>query len=214
MKLYLSSFRLGNHPVKVLEISATKRAAVVCNACDLLSQADRAASVQFEMETLQSLGFAAQELDLRHYYDSPSAQGLQERLRSFGLVWVRGGNTFVLRRAMRTSGFDSLVIAMLERNEIAYAGYSAGVCVLAPSLKGLELADDPHSVPDGLNPAIIWDGLGLLPYAVAPHYRSNHPESEAVEKLVQFYQEYGIPHRTLRDGEAIIVNGDETYLVC
>ena len=49
-----------------------------------------------------------------------------------------------------------------------------------------------------------WEGLGLLEYSIAPHYRSDHPESEAIETVVAYFEQHGIPYRALRDGEAII----------
>jgi dipeptidase E len=47
----------------------------------------------------------------------------------------------------------------------------------------------------------------VLPYAIVPHYRSDHPESAAVETVAERYQATGVPHRTLRDGQVIVVHG-------
>ncbi len=35
-------------------------------------------------------------------------------------MWVRGGNGFVLRRALADSGAEAIVVALLERAAIAY----------------------------------------------------------------------------------------------
>ena len=56
---------------------------------------------------------------------------------------------------------------LIRTERLVYAGYSAGPCVLAPSLRGLELCDDAGAV-DG---EVIWDGLGVLDHAIAPAYR-------------------------------------------
>ncbi|MFF5209060.1 Type 1 glutamine amidotransferase-like domain-containing protein [Streptosporangium sp. NPDC000396] len=87
-----------------------------------------------------------------------------------------------------------------------YAGYSAGCCVLAPSLRGLELVDDPGAVRELYGADPLWDGLGLLEYAIVPHYRSEHPESEAVELVAAHYRTENVRHRTLRDGQAIVID--------
>jgi dipeptidase E len=133
------------------------------------------------------------------------------------MVWVRGGNTFVLRYAMATSGADLLVTDLIRRNAIVYAGYSAGVCVLAPSLRGLEAdgLDDPNLVPSAYGPAEpIWDGLGLLDYLILPHFESpGHPETEAVGRAVERFRADGIAHRTLRDGQAIVIDGPRMEVV-
>ena len=57
-----------------------------------------------QKEALGNLGFVPEELDLRHYFESP--QGLAPALAGRGLIWIIGGNAFLLRRAMRQSGFD------------------------------------------------------------------------------------------------------------
>ncbi|ARP81217.1 hypothetical protein CAL12_10450 [Bordetella genomosp. 8] len=48
---------------------------------------------------------------------------------------------------------------------------------------------------------------GLLPYSIVVHFESDHPESAAVNTEVEFYERHGVPHRTLRDGEALVIDG-------
>ncbi len=86
--------------------------------------------------------------------------------------------------------------------------------MLTPSLHGSELVDDPGVVPDGYDPAIVWEGLAILPYAVAPHYRSDHPESADTEKAVQYLIDRHILFKALRDGEAIVRDGESERVVC
>ena len=40
-------------------------------------------------------------------------------------IEVTGGNTFVLRRAMKASGFDDLITRMLDGDEIVYGGFGS-----------------------------------------------------------------------------------------
>ncbi len=212
MRLYLSSFRLGNRPdVMVNLLDGKKRAAIIMNAGDLSSPEKRAASYLMEFELLAGLGLEAEEIDLRDYFGKEET--LRRRLESFDLVWVRGGNCFVLRRAFRQSGADEIFHDLLHRDAIVYAGYSAGIDMLVTSMRGFENVDDPHAVPHGYDPEIIWDGLGILPYAVAPHYRSDHPESAAVEESVQYLIDHHILFMALRDGEAIVVDGDHEFVI-
>lgn len=67
-------------------------------------------------------------------------------LEHYDLVWLRGGNVFMLRYALRRSRADALLVDALKRDALVYAGYSAGPCVLAPSLRGLEAVDDATAV--------------------------------------------------------------------
>lgn len=120
----------------------------------------------------------------------------------------------MLRHALAESGADAILTDLLARDAVVYGGYSAGVCVLAPSLRGLEIVDEPGAVSATYGVPAIWDGLGLLEHAVVPHYRSpGHPETEACERLAEHYRAAGVPHRTLRDGQAIVIDSGMTEIV-
>ncbi len=207
MRLYLSSFRNGNKPEELLKLLGDgRRTALIFNAVDFKSDADRNEDLARETERLQSLGLDVTEVDLRKYFDNDQAR-LKENLSGFDLIWVRGGNVFVLRRAFAQSGADKIIPELLRNDVLAYGGYSAGVDILQPHLHGIELVDDPDIIPEGYKSDIIWECLGLLPYCVAPHYKSDHPESADVDKTVDYYIENHIPFIALRDGEAIVVDG-------
>jgi dipeptidase E len=162
---------------------------------------------------LKDHGFSAERLDLREYFGTRNLNLLKLKLQSFGLVWVRGGNTFVLRRAMKQSGFDELIIKMLKNDELVYGGFSAGACVVGSTLKGLEEVDNPLEVPEEYFSEVVWEALGLVPYAIAPHFESNHPESDAVSKVISSFKEHNQDFRALRDGEAILIDGDHESLI-
>ena len=95
---------------------------------------------------------------------------------------------------------------MVRSDEVVYAGYSAGAVVAGPSLVGIDLVDDPTEVPEGYMPEPLWDGLGFVDYTIAPHYKSDHPESAMVDDVVAYLQEHRLDCRPLRDGEVIIVD--------
>lgn len=212
MRLYLSSFRLGNRPERMLDLlRGGTRAAVVTNADDYKDPDFRATSVERELADLRGLGLQPVEVDLRRYFDRPDA--LRPALESADLVWVRGGNPFILRRAMTLTGTDEILRELLADDQIVYGGYSAGACVLTPSLHGVELVDDPHDIPAGYPEAVVWDCLGLLPYFILPHYRSDHPESALIEKSLEYMVDHHMPFIALRDGQALVVDGDDREIV-
>ncbi len=205
MKMYLSSFHLGNHPEQLVNlIGSNKKVAVIANSIDYGNDPERRKSgVQREIDDLSNLGLQPEELDLRNYFGKP--EKLEEKLSEYGTLWVRGGNTFVLRRAFKESGMDQWLIRQKDNKELVYAGYSAGVCVLSPTLKGLELVDDPNIVSEGYPKETIWEGLNLINFAFAPHFESpGHAETEDVNKEVEYYKKVGVEYRALHDGEVII----------
>jgi dipeptidase E len=204
MRLYLSSFDLGNCPEKLVALAgAGRRTAIIVNALDNKPD-NRARWLKDQTAKLAALGFRVVELDLRSYFGA--SRNLETFLSSIDLVWINGGNAFVLRRAMKQSGFDLIIRASVARDEIVYAGFSAAAAIAFDSLKGLELTDDPNQVPSGYDPDIVWEGLGFIPFALAVHYKSDHPESESVDREIAFYAASGIPYRTLRDGEVLVIN--------
>lgn len=212
MRLYLSSYGLGNKPEEMLPlIGQNKHTAVIVNAQDNVSPENRSERLQREVNNLTGLGLKPEEIDLRNYFDKPGE--LRAVVSKFGYIWVRGGNVFLLRRAYKQSGFDKILTELLQNDTVAYGGFSAGVCILAPSLKGLELVDPKDDVSDGYDKAVVWDGLGLLNYAVAPHYKSDHPESDDVNKSIEYFVDNHILFKALRDGETIIVDGCENRVV-
>ena len=146
MKLYLSSYRIGADRNALADLVETPgRAGIVFNALD--GFADRLRIFARESDDLSSLGFECEELDLRSYFDD--LEGLRDRLSHLQFLWVIGGNSFVLARAMTQSRFGEALHGPLSDGRVVYGGYSAGSCVAAPDLEGIDLVDDPGTIPDG-----------------------------------------------------------------
>ncbi len=209
MKLYLSSFKVGGDPsfLQNLAASGRSRAAHIPNALDVV--VDRGARSFYERNDrsdLEAQGFTVSRLDLRAWFGREKA--LDACLDAYDLLWSSGGNVFALRDAMRRSGLD----AALKRRcaggtDLVYGGFSAGICVLGPTLEGLELVDDPEPSPYGGTASPCREGLGLLPYMPVPHYRSGHPESDRIEAVVRYLEEKRLPHVKMRDGDVLVVEG-------
>lgn len=163
-----------------------------------------------ELEALTALGFEAEELDLRRYFGDAE---VRDALEGYDLLWVRGGDVFTLRYSLATSGADEAIIALLREDAVVYGGYSAGPCVLAPNLAGLENVDHPEYVKLLYGAEPLMSGLGVLDYCIVPHVSSpGHPETTACDLLAERYREAGTPHRTLRDGEVLIIDGDSSFV--
>ena len=206
MKLYLSSYKFGNSIQSLADMmSDNKSIAIIQNALDAYTDPERRkANLQNDMDALAAIGLKPEELDLRSYFTRNL--DLHQKLSELGGVWVVGGNTFVLRRTFKESGIDEWLVSHKESKEFVYAGYSAGICILAPTLRGIDLADDLIAAEELFHQAVLWDGLGLIPYMPVPHYRSDHPESHLMEDVVRFMEREALPYKTLRDGEVILGN--------
>jgi dipeptidase E len=214
MRLFLASYRTGDAHARLLRMAGPgARVGVISNAVDYLPGAEREAYARRVFDPISEFrnqGLDAYDLDLRGYFRRPEAL-LAELLRT-QMVWAVGGNAFLLRRAMRQSGFDAIAPGLVWAEQLIYGGWSAGACVAAPSLQGLELMDDPTVLAEGYQPDPIWEGLGLIDAAIVPHFRSDHAEAEAAERTASWMAANRIPHRTLRDGDVLIQDGETLEL--
>jgi dipeptidase E len=206
MKLYLSSFRMGERFGELVgALPAGASVAVISNAVDFVSAESRAAYARrgFDpVDQFSAAGLQARDVDLRAYFGRPAE--LEEALADDRLIWATGGNSFLLRRAMRQSGLDELVRKRLAAGDVIYGGWSAGAVVAGPTLRGIHLMDDPRVIADGYEPEPIWEGLGFVEDVLVPHFQSDHPEAATAQEAVDWLGREGLPYRTLRDGEVLI----------
>jgi dipeptidase E len=204
MPLYLSSYGTVAGSVHLRAPATGSSAAVVLNALDQFA-ATRARDLPAIVDDLAGLGWRAAELDLRRYNGDPD--GLRHDLDEIGLIWVVGGNSFVLARAMTACGLRAVVADRLAADaSFVYGGFSAGAVVAGPDLQGIELVDDPDGRVDDVGGGHPADALGLVPFRIVPHWRSGHPESPAVERVAAYMAGLGLEHRCLRDGQALWVD--------
>ncbi|RFU86632.1 hypothetical protein DY218_11220 [Streptomyces triticagri] len=214
MRLYLSSFRIGSRPDELLRLLGEgRRTALIINADDYKGPEGRAASLQREVDELKGIGLDPFEVDLRQYFGRQDE--LAEVLSGVDAIYVRGGSTFILRRAFERSGADQIISQLLADDAVVYAGYSAGPCMLGPTLRGIDgEVDNPNLVPEGYEETTLsWDCMGVLPYVIASHYKSDHPESAEVDKSVEYFISHHIPFIAISDGQAIVVEGDVRTVV-
>lgn len=204
MRLYLSSYQLGHCPDLLASLVRGQRHGwVIANALDGGDQERRATDTQRQIASLAELGLEAGDLDLREH--DPSSIEAAVGLPDF--LWIRGGNVFTLRMALARSGMDALLVDGLRRDAFVCAGFSAGACVLAPSLRGLEHCD-PLEDCLTTHGEVRFDGLGVLDRPVVPHLCSpGHPETTLLGEVAARYDAEQRPYWALRDGQVLVVDG-------
>ena len=150
-----------------------------------------------------TIGFDVELLDLTSFFKTPEM--LENKLSQLNGVWVSGGNTFVLRQAMKLSKFDEIIHSTLvHRHDFLYGGYSAGCCVLSSTLDHLQIVDKPDDFPYPNISETIWEGLDIIDFAFLPHYDSDHHESKLIDQEIKYCIDNKIIFLALRDGEVII----------
>ncbi|HET9721890.1 MAG TPA: Type 1 glutamine amidotransferase-like domain-containing protein [Candidatus Saccharimonadales bacterium] len=209
MRLFLSSQDLGDYPQVARELAGrNNKAAFMKNAQDYLPSKERNLSNRKKKEMFEAAGFEFEMLDLRDYFGKPKK--LLNKLSNFGSLWSSGGNTFVLRRAFAQSGLDKILTKLLKEDKILYGGWSAGAMIMTPDLKGPDWSDEDRSniVPKGYDAQTIWQGLDLVPFYIVPHFGSER-HGNSPQELADYYESKALRHYILKDGQAIVINGDK-----
>jgi dipeptidase E len=205
MKLFLTSYRIPS-PQALFELigkdPAETKIAIIPNAGDYYAPRARSFKINVTQQYMKSIGFHNEVIDLLEYSDGDK---LLSALQQFDAVWVSGGNTFCLREAMQSSGFDKIASKLLRKG-VVYCGESAGAVVAGISLKGIESADEP-----GFAEKVIETGLKLIPFYVLPHADNpNFFESLQAGRALFGDSPYYIE---LKDIECLVVDGEEMEVI-
>jgi len=214
MRLFLSSYRAGNHAAELVKLFGKGiKVAVVTNAKDYKSPAERDVKTKELLDYLSGLGFKPSEVDLRRYFDNRS--GLENAVAHFPAVWLAGGNVFLLRRALNYSGLDRYLDDFVRKNEVILAGESAGAIIVGPTLRFSEMGpdeDNPDFIPKGYDKEVIWEGLEFINYVPVPHFQDPDYGDE-IDAYIGRLDKHAIPHKEMTNSQAIIINRfDEEFL--
>lgn len=210
MRLFLTSYRAGDHIDALLALIGDETdIAVIHNAKDASTTSERANSVNDFKDFLKEHELEPHEIDLRQYFGRPDE--LRKQLEKFAVVWLAGGNTFVLRRALMQSGADEILKELVSNNSLMYIGESAGTIIATPGLQGAEFEDDPYDIPEQYQDVeddddAVWDGLGFVEFYIVPHYESG---LEGVDRMIDVLEENSLPYKTLANSQAIAIADDE-----
>ncbi len=128
---------------------------------------------------------------------------LNKLLKDKDVIYVAGGNTYHLLKAVKESGFD-IVIKKLIKSGVAYAGSSAGAYIMCPTIEmaGWHLQDINHCKLKDLS------AVNAAPFLVYAHY---NPELKAVIQQRKKTSKY--PIRILTDNQALWIGDKEVKFI-
>lgn len=132
-----------------------------------------------------------------------------EHLPEVDMLYVAGGNTFVLMDALRRTGLDATIAARV-REGLPYVGLSAGSIITGPSLEPATLMDDRSEAPDLTD----LSGLGWIEDVIVPHADGQLPPYP-LSLINRTVEQYGSAHRLLRlaDDQALRVDASGARIV-
>lgn len=121
----------------------------------------------------------------------------EKQLNDFSHVFIGGGNSFRLLKALYSTGLHGAIKARVKTNSISYMGSSAGTNMACPTMRTTN--DMPIVVPPSL------DALDIIPFQINPHYLDPEPDTTfqgetREERLTEFLEENDVPVVGLREG--------------
>jgi len=155
--------------------------------------------VETHKEMLKTEACDFEELDI----NGKTENELRVLLKDKNAVYVEGGNTFYLLKAVRESGFDKVIKEMIEKG-VPYIGSSAGSYIACPTI---EMATWKPKQKDRFG-VTDFTAMNVVPFLIVAHYK---PEYDEI--LKEKISETQYQTRILQDGQAILVEGDNYKLV-
>jgi dipeptidase E len=125
------------------------------------------------------------------------------------VVFVGGGNSFLLLKSLRDNGLVEAIGARVRSGALRYIGSSAGTNMACPRLRTTN--DMPIVQPDSFT------SLGLVPFQINPHYLDPDPASRHMgetrqERIEEFLEANDVPVLGIREGGWLRVSGDRAVL--
>lgn len=130
---------------------------------------------------------------------------IEDILRESALVYITGGNTFLLNHRLHVSGVMPYLKKKIQ-NGLPVIGVSAGMILCGPNIltsKDMNTVETPH-----------FDGLNLIPFNFFAHYAEDgYGQSVHDDWLGDYHFFHDNPVILLSDGAYIKVDGRKTILV-
>jgi dipeptidase E len=159
-----------------------------------------ASYVELYKQKMKELDYDFEEVDL----DDKNEQELKKILADKELIYIEGGNTFYLLKAVRKSGSDK-IIKDLVASGVIYMGSSAGAYIACPTIEVSTWVRpdrfDRHGITN-------FTALNLVPFLVVAHYDQKN-DGLLKEKI----KTTKYPVKILTDDQALLVKDGKVKLI-
>jgi len=130
---------------------------------------------------------------------------IEEIIRRAALVYIPGGNTFLLNHRLHVSGVMPALKRKIQAG-LPFVGFSAGMILCGPNIitsKDMNTVQTPH-----------FDGLNVSPFNFVAHYDADvYGQSAHDDWLMDYHVFHDNAVLMLNDGAYIKVDGKKTTLV-
>jgi dipeptidase E len=130
---------------------------------------------------------------------------IEEIIRRAALVYIPGGNTFLLNHRLHVSGVMPALKRKIQAG-LPFVGFSAGMVICGPNIitsKDMNTVQTMH-----------FDGLNVSPFNFVAHYNADiYGQSAHDEWLMDYHVFHDNAVLMLNDGAYVKVDGKKTTLV-
>ena len=118
------------------------------------------------------------------------------------VVQVNGGNLFYLSKAIRETGFDSILKKLLEKG-LGYVGCSSGSYIMCPTIEvgGWKPGRNKHGVTD-------FTALNYIPFLIKCHFTDDQKE-----EMIERAKSLKYPLRVLKDDQCFLMEDNQVRFV-
>ena len=151
------------------------------------------------------LGFNVEEVDIEGKKESEVMRLLELK----DIIYVEGGNTFYLLKAMRGCNFEKVIRKLLKQGKV-YIGASAGSMVAGRTIKTANWLSQEYENKNLVNLKNL-KGLNLVPFDIFVHYQPKH--AEIIKQQIKNPKKRLKNLRILTDDQGILVQGKQIDLI-
>lgn len=150
-------------------------------------------------EKMNELKWHYTEMDIA----GKSESELRKKLAGCDIVFVEGGNTFYLLKAVRESGFENVIKDLISKG-VTYIGSSAGSYIACPTIFMSTFSKEKN------NRCGVTDltAMNLIPFLIKAHFTPDMlPNLKEIRKIVNY------PMYLLNDNQALLIRGEKVKLI-
>lgn len=151
------------------------------------------------------LGFNVEEVDI----EGKTEAQVEKELQFKDIIFVEGGNTFYLLKAMRACNFEKTIRKILETGTV-YIGASAGSIITGKTIQPADRFGTGKKDHFGVKDL---RGLNLVPFDIVPHFDSRPEMAEIIKQKIPDPKKRAEDLRILTDDQGILVQGNEVSLI-
>jgi dipeptidase E len=124
--------------------------------------------VENHRNKMTELGWNFEEMDI----EGKTERELRDLLENKDVIYMHGGNTFYLLRAIRAGAFEKIVKEKVDSG-VLYVGASAGAYVACPTIQMAEWNHDKNYIAYEDQDLT---GMSLVPFVVKVHYEPRYQD--------------------------------------